>query len=424
MITVLRQRNFALLWWSGLISFTGDWMLGIARPLFVYQLTGSALATSLMFIAGALPRVVLASVVGVFIDRWDRQRLMVIANLLLAMSVLPLLLVRTPELLWILYVSAFCTSALAQFLYPAENALLPTLISEEHLVPANALNSLNNNLSRLIGPSVGGLLMAAAGFGAVVMVEAVTYVIAAALISLIRTDAAPAKAERTDAETEAVDAKAQLERVWREWWAGIQLVRGHRALGLIFVVSAITAIGEGAFSVLFAPFAADILQTGSAGVGVLMSAQAVGGLLGGMVIARLGERLPLWQMLGWGALLLGLIDAVLFNYSLLFNGLWFAILTLVIVGVPAAGFLSSAMTLLQKNTDDRYRGRVFGALVTTSAVFSLIGMGLAGTLGEVFGAWLINIQVVVYVITGVIVLTRRPDRSGYNRVSEHGLTEA
>jgi len=89
MLTTLRQRNFALLWAGGLISMAGDGMLYIGLPIYIYQLTHSTLATSLMFIAETVPRIALGSVAGVFVDRWERKRTMVIANGLLALGLLP-----------------------------------------------------------------------------------------------------------------------------------------------------------------------------------------------------------------------------------------------------------------------------------------------------------------------------------------------
>jgi len=404
MLTVMRQRNFALMWWSGLISFAGDWMMMIARPIFVYELTGSALATSLMFIAGTLPRVALGSVAGVFVDRWDRQRTMVIANVLLGVSILPLVLVHTPDLLWIVYLSAFVTAVLSQFLYPAENAFLPTLVGEDQLVPANSLNTLNNQLSRLIGPALGGMIMAAAGFSAVVVADAITFLVAALLIGAIRV--VKKSAEKTEQTSDDPPA-ADLQRVYREWLAGLQIVRENHALTVMFIVMAITSVGEGIMSVLFAPFATDILKTDAVGFGALMSAQAIGGIVGGVIIARMGERLPLWSMAAWGCFFIGLIDLALFNYSLFFTGFWFAVLTLVIVGVPAAAGMVGVVTLLQKNADERYQGRVFGALMTTTALASLVGIVLAGTLGEIFGPLLINIHAILYMVGGALALWMR-----------------
>src|SRR6266545_4477860 len=181
MLATLRQRNFGLLWSAGLISLAGDWMLLIALPIYVYQLTGSALATSTIFIAKRLPNLLLGSVAGVFVDRWDRKRTMVVANLLLAFALLPLLVVRSAGQLWIVYIVALIESTIVQFFSPAENALLPRLVGEEHVVAANSLNALNDNLARLIGPALGGLVAVWLGLAGVALIDAASFFIAGAL---------------------------------------------------------------------------------------------------------------------------------------------------------------------------------------------------------------------------------------------------
>src|ERR671927_398560 len=103
MLATLRQRNFALLWLGGMISFAGDWALFIALPVYVYDLTGSALVMGGMFIAQTLPRLLMGSVAGVFVDRWDRRRTMVVADLLMALGLLPLLAVDSLDPLWLVY---------------------------------------------------------------------------------------------------------------------------------------------------------------------------------------------------------------------------------------------------------------------------------------------------------------------------------
>ncbi len=164
MWATLRQRNFALLWVAGLVSYIGNWMLWIALPIAVYELTESAFAVGMMLVAGTLPSILLGSVAGVFVDRWDRKRTMVIANLLLAISILPLLLARSTDWLWLIFLVRFIQSTLSQFFTPAEGALLPLLVDKQYLVSANALNSLNNSLARLIGPAVGGAMIAVGFF--------------------------------------------------------------------------------------------------------------------------------------------------------------------------------------------------------------------------------------------------------------------
>src|SRR5881398_2582850 len=114
MFALLRRRDFALVWTATLISATGDWVLFIGLPIYVYQLTGSTLATSAMFVAELVPQIALGSVAGVFVDRWDRKRTMVVANLVLTVALLPLAFVRSADHVWIVYVVAFTESLLAR----------------------------------------------------------------------------------------------------------------------------------------------------------------------------------------------------------------------------------------------------------------------------------------------------------------------
>jgi MFS family permease len=125
MVATLRQRNFAVLWFAGLISLMGNWMLWIALPVAVYTFTGSTLAVGAMLLANTLPGILFGSLAGVFVDRWECKRTMVVVNGLLAVSIIPLLLVRSADWLWLVYIVSFVQSTLSQFFAPAENAMLP-----------------------------------------------------------------------------------------------------------------------------------------------------------------------------------------------------------------------------------------------------------------------------------------------------------
>ena len=142
MLATLRQRNFALLWCAGLISLIGSRAMMTALPFYVYQQTGATLATAALFAAAYLPMVLLGSVAGVFVDRWDRKRIMVLTNLIQTVVMLLLLLVRSSTWLWLVLLVAFVETSVAMFFGPAERALLPRLVREDQLIPANALAGL------------------------------------------------------------------------------------------------------------------------------------------------------------------------------------------------------------------------------------------------------------------------------------------
>src|SRR5262249_51248553 len=130
-ITLLRQRAFSLLWIAGLISLTGDWLIAVALPIYVYKLTGSPAATSAVVAVSVVAALLAGSVAGVYVDRWDRRRVLIGANLLQVGAILPLLAVDSADRVWIVLLVAFVESALGQFVAPAEHALLPALVASQ-----------------------------------------------------------------------------------------------------------------------------------------------------------------------------------------------------------------------------------------------------------------------------------------------------
>lgn len=400
MWTVLRQRNFSLLWFAGLISYIGNWMLYIALPVAVYELTESTLAIGAMMMANIIPSILFGSVAGVFVDRWERKRTMVIANLLLAASILPLLLVSSADWLWLILIVRFVQSTLSQFFTPAEGSLLPQLVEAKYLVPANALNSLNNSLARLIGPAVGGLIAVAVGLSGVVVIDALSYLLAAGLITLITVTSKPAPQAKS-----SVTLRETMAKIRGEWTDGMRFIRSHAVVRILFLCIAITSIGEGIMGTLFVPFVNEVLGGEALQVGWLVSSQAVGSLLGGVVVGWIGVRTKPYRLLGIGSILIGIIDLLIFNYPPFIPGVYPAMVLFVVVGIPVVALITGYDTLLQSSVEDRFRGRVLGAFSTTASMFALLGTTFAGAAGDIVGIVpVINIQGYGYFIAGCICL--------------------
>jgi MFS family permease len=401
-LTVLRQRDFALLWFAGLVSITGDWMLVVALPITVYELTGSALATGAILIANKLAALILGSVAGVFVDRWDRKRTMVIANLIRGPALLLLLAVNSADLVWLVYVVAVVMSAVGQFFRPAENALLPRLVGKEHLVPANALNALNDNLGRLAGPALGGLVAAWIGLGGVAIVDAASFLVAAGMIAAI---GAPARMEHA-MPPEADGPPAAESAIWRAWLAGLRMVWERPVVRVVFGVFAIASIGEGVMQTAFWIFVDETLGGGAREAGWLISAQAIGGFAGAWVIGSWGKARPPVTLLAWGSIGIGLCDLMLFNYPAFVSGIGLGLLFMGLAGIPATAFGTGYLSALQADVDDAYRGRVFGALLATSALFMIIGAAFAGVATAQLGAvTVLTIDAVGYIAGGLFALT-------------------
>jgi MFS family permease len=405
MFTLLRQRNFALLWFGGLISIMGDWVLGVALPFFVYQVSGSTLATAVMVAAELLPRLLFGSIAGVFVDRWDRKKVMVIASLGQGLVILPLFLVRSAETLWIVYVVSFIQVTLAIFFGPAENALLPLLVPEDKWIQANSLNAMNNNFARLIGPPLGGGILSLWGLTGVVLFDSLTFLIAALMIlSITRAGRAAAPAE-----PEAKPEGTSWTRFWREWSEGMEIVRKDRVVRVLFITVVMLNFGGVMIDPLGAAYIVDVVKEGAEVFGLLVAVQAIGGILGGLLAGKVGERLPTTRLYGWAEIVLAVVMAVRYNIPelpVLF------VMTL-LVGLPAALGVAALETLFQRNVANTHLGRISGALNSTVGITSLFGvLGISGVLGEVLGIVpVLNIAAGITMLTGLVALLFLPDKA-------------
>lgn len=418
-----RQRDYRLLLSAGLISLTGDWILRTGLAFRVYELTGSTLTSGTLLLASFLPSVVLGSLAGVFVDRWDRRRAMIVLNVLHVVALLPLLAVHDGQTIWIVYGVVLAQSCLQQFFVPAEQSLVPALTEPRYLLTANALNSQTWDVARLLGAALGGVLAAAGGIPLLATADAATFLAALSLIACIRhraerDPAAPgevsalgaleAPAEPAASRARTAGVRGVIGRLAAEWKDGLRLCASGRAMRLLFVFGLVTQVGEGVMSTLFAPFVRTELGGGAQAYGLIVSSQAVGGIVGGLVAAAAGSWLPAATMWGAGSVLFGVVDLMLFCSPLASDSLVPAFVCMILVGVPGAFTVAGSMTVLQRLTRDGSRGRVLGALGAVEGGAVLVGIAAAGVLGTVVGIIpMLVFQALGYVVGGVVVLARR-----------------
>lgn len=380
MFAILAQRDFTFLWLGQLISRIGDTVRLVALPFYIYGLTGSALATGAMFMAQLLPPLLLGSFAGVLVDRWDRKRTMIISDILRAVCLLPLLAVSSQESLWILYTVALMLSIISVIFNPARRSLLPRLVDEKDLVAANSMDAVGDNVARLIGPSLGGIALAFGGLTSVILVDALSYILSALFISFI-IGVSDTKSEPAEAEETGPAPQRPWARLWQEWLQGLEMLRSNRALTVLFVVVAISILGESVITVLIVPFVKDTLQVGALGFGWLLTARGLGGLIGGILVGHLGKTVSPARLLPMGLIGSGVVLLV-FTWS---QSLVLALVLLVLIGLPVMAVMISETTLLQILTPDSHRGRIFGIYETVLSLTMLIGMGLAGVLADIVG---------------------------------------
>jgi MFS family permease len=365
-LTALRVGDFRLLWAARTVSVFGTWLLVVAVPAHVFQLTGSVMAAGLALAAEFLPPAVLGPVAGVLVDRWDRRRVMVAAEVLRAGAVLLLLFVRDPGDLWLVYVALVVESTGTVVFRPAAQAHTPVVVGTgTALSGANALNSLTDGVARLVGAPLGGALTALVGFPALVVADAASYLVSAALIASMSRRGSGARGAG----------------VGEELREGFAFLRSDRTARSLLVVSTVFLAANASLSALLVPFGVTALG-GAGPVGLVMSGLGVGFLLGAPATRVVVDRLRS------GPLLAGALAVTSVGFALLFGSasLTSALPAAVLIGLAGSAALVVTQTALQRVTPVDVLGRVGAVLFTGEAVATFVGALVGPALAEITSA--------------------------------------
>ncbi len=333
-------------------------------------------------------------------DRWDRRWTMIASDLLRAGVLLFLLLARSRDLVWIIYVVAFTEQLISLFFIPAKGAIIPNLVEEQHLMAANSLNSTSDAITRLVGPPLGGALLALLGLSSTVFIDSASYLVSALMILLIAMPARSLSAGEAAQKTKS-GMLVTLAGVWREWLEGLRLVIQERILLTLFVAGAIIMLSQGIINVLIVVFVKAILHGDASTFGLLITFQGIGMLAGAVLVGQLGKRLKPAYLLALGTVPAGMAVLAIVNIANIV--LTLALIT--VVGVLVVSFFITEQTLLQSAVADEYRGRVLGAYGTTSSLFYIIGIGCGSVLGGLLGVvGALDIAGALFALAGVVAL--------------------
>ena len=401
------------LWCGGLVSLVGTYMQFVALPYFVYERTGSTSATAVTAAAQALPGILLAPVAGAVADTHDSRRVFIAANMALTAVTLGFALTLIAPW-WVVIAVALVQASIAQLVAPAELVLVPALVPAPLLPAANSVLGANNHLARLVGPAAGGLLYAVAGLPAVAVLNAATFAVAALMVSRVPVSTTRDGSGNLGRSTPSVP-RARRPHPGAGWSQGWHEIRRHRLLVGLLVVFVLTGIGEGCVSALLAPYVQEVFGSSTA-LGLLLSCQATGGLVGALVVGRWVslDRLP--QVLGWSAVACGVLLAVMIGYPLLYPHLWPALLLIALAGLPFAAVAAAQSTMVQVLPHPRARGRVLGVLLAAAGAAQLLGILVSGHLADRTTVYLLIADAPCYLLAGLAVLLahrgRRPRADG------------
>lgn len=372
MLRALAHKNYRLFFSGQTISLIGTWMTRIATSWLVYRLTGSALLLGVVGFAGQIPSFVLAPFAGVLVDRWNRHRLLVITQVLALLQSLAMAILTLTGLIkmWHVIVLSVFQGLINAFDMPARQAFVVEMVdNREDLANAIALNSSMVNAARLLGPSLGGVVIAAVGEGWCFMIDAISYI--AVIISLL----AMTLVQRTILRTSDANMFAQLREGWN-YAARFAPIRN-----ILMLIGLVSLVGM-PYTVLMPVFANDVLHGGPNTLGLLMAASGVGALIGALLLAArksvlgLGKYIPLTA----GAFGAGLI---VFSFT---RVLWLSLLLMVVTGLGFMVQMAVSNTILQTIVDEDKRGRVMSFYTMAFMGTAPFGSLLAGSVAERIGA--------------------------------------
>lgn len=360
-----RNRNFRLLYFGQAISQLGDWFNSVAVFALLLDLTGSATSVAWMMIVQFLPMAIVGPVAGVVVDRVDRRRLMIVADVFRGVLILGLLLVQRRDQVWIAYVvTAVCVSAQA-FFEPARTATIPNITSADELLPANALSSATWSAMLALGASIGGLVTALSGRNVAFVLNAASFFASAILIGRTRYDSTPPAVQRVAGLAAMTGATDLLE--------GLRYVRGRSHVAALMFVKAGWGLAGGVLLLLtiFGQRIFPVGATSAGGIGILYGARGIGAGLGPIALRWILGQKPttLRRTIGPAYFIVG-------GFYVLLAGA--KTLPLAALCVLCAHFGGSILwvfstVLLQMEVPDRFRGRVFAAelaLVTLTSSIS------------------------------------------------------
>ena len=389
MFAIFKKRDFSLMWLAQLISTIGESLTDLAAAILIFQITNSAFAVGAVLMVTAIPTLFVGLFAGVFVDRFDKKRILLLANLLRGFIVLgiPLSYVtfmpnNQDVFVFSLYALIFISATVRQFFDPAWESVLPEIATEEELTQANSFLAVSSFGSTAVGFAAAGFLASTGNPLLAFYVDAATYFVAFALLLPIVVRKRVADDEPTSIGVVVENLKSGASYMWRT-----------PILRSIFLTGAPVFLSFGLWNVLLLPMAIRVLGGTEFEYGLQEGLTSVGFVVGSFLFAKVGDRLAEGTWVVAATVAMGIFGA-LYGLS--------PTMAVAIVMVTITGFLNAPQSigrrlLLQRHIPRDLRGRVFSAMYVSRDVLFLVGMAGAG-LADIF-----DVRVLV-VVSSLVLL--------------------
>lgn len=368
----LTTKNFGMIWAGAFLSNIGLWIQMVAQGWQVLQLTNSALLLGLVTFIGTLPNLVLSIFGGVIADKWNRRHLLIISQTVyMITAIIPGVLTTLGVItVWHILLIALANGLFSAVGFPAWQTFISDLAPDGELKQSIALNSMQFNLSRVIGPAIGGISIGVFGIAGSYYLNGLSYV--AVIFPLLIMDYEPKPRP-----------KQQQQSMWNNLAVGLLYLKERPMLQVLLGLQFMIAFFVFPYGTLLPVFARDIFQTGPAGLGVLNAVAGIGALIGAILLVALAERLtqPIQVLLV--LCLIGGISSVVFT---LMPTQLLALPVLIVLGVSTVMSTTTTNTAIQSATPEEVRGRVISIWITITFGLAPFGNVLAGAIAQITGA--------------------------------------
>jgi len=379
----LQHGDFRTLWIGILFMSAGAWIQQVTIGWLLYDLTGSGVLLGALNGLRAFPYLILGFFTGVIIDRVDRRKLLLLIQpfMIVATFTLGLLIVTNRIEVWQLFVFAFISGTAWSISMPLRQALVPNLVPKKHLTNALSLTAMGYNINKVLGPALGGILIAAVGAGGNFFVQSAAYLGVLFIVFTLRVPDDHVKPSESSALSDIKD--------------GLKYVRSKPAVLAVIATALVPPLFAMPYMSLMPIFQKDVLGVGPEQLGMLLAAPGIGALFSLTMLATVGDRIRR--------------KGILLLFGLGFFGIFIVIFSqtpsypLVLLPLVGAGFchltyITTSYTMLQLLTPDELRGRVL-SLYFLNRGFGPIGSLMAGILADILGA-----PITVTIMASVVVL--------------------
>lgn len=376
--SLLRNRNYSLLWLGQLVSLFGDKLHQIGVVVLVGALTANNLGQiGLLFVVIVLPELLFGLFAGALVDRWDRRRVMIASDLVRLFLVASLPFLAGVGIFWV-YVVTFLLTTVTLFFRPAKNATIPAIVPPSGLMPANSLSESTENLMDVLGYPIAGAIIAGlawlagdSGISLIFYIDAATYGFSALMIYKMSVTRV-VRPEQTG---------AALRGLLRSVAEGLRYLRSNAPLLTNTGLSTLAILLFLGTWTLSYGYATEVTGTGAFGYSMLEAGIGIGALVGGLAVGRWGGRFPKGPTILVGLVVMGISMASL----ALFANLWLAVGMLALGGVGNMLYLIPSITLVQGITPEEFLGRVFSLCTVLMSTTTIAANALAGVAAELFG---------------------------------------